>query len=60
MIKKKERKFIGVKKLPTNLNWSIRPECPIVLKDWFFKVLMLIHGEHLDRMLHLNEADMMP
>ena len=31
-----------------------KPECPILVKDWFFKVLMIIHEEHLDILTDLN------
>ena len=35
-----------------------KPECPIVAKDWFLEVLMFIHLEHLDTLMHLNKAEM--
>ena len=31
-----------------------RPECPIVAKDWFFKVLIFFHRELLEILTHLN------
>ena len=33
-----------------SISWKYktRPECPIVTKDFFFEVLMVIHGGHLD------------
>ena len=30
------------------------PESPIVLNDWFFVVLMLIHRDHSDIVMDLN------
>ena len=34
-----------------------KPECPIIVtNDWFTKVLMLIHGELLDMLTHLNNV----
>ena len=35
----------------------IRPECPIVEKNCFFLVLMLLNGVHLEILTHINYSD---
>ena len=34
-----------------------KSKCPIVAKNWLNNVIMLIHGEHLDILTHLNQDD---